>query len=97
MTARVTEFDAPCSPDPSITEAVERLPEARRVENTRGGLVVELDDGISYRKWCVLCGGRFETVNKARMACGACQRRIFAEDRRMRRHMRGGFYGGQYD
>lgn len=48
--------------------------------NSHGNARIPSGDGTSYKKWCVLCGKQFETVNETRQTCEACQNEIFRKD-----------------
>lgn len=41
-------------------------------ENSRGGIIIPLPDGLSFRKYCMKCGAEFETVNSTRKLCTRC-------------------------
>jgi len=60
-----------CCPTPAIVRAVREIPKATAKKNSRNNAVEKTDDG-GLKKWCVMCGAPFDTVNEARKLCYAC-------------------------
>ena len=66
-------------PSPDIVRAIQKLPKEKVKANTKGNRAEKTGDGLTYRKWCALCGKEILTVNSSRLCCNECQQKAFAD------------------